>query len=96
MDQLSALDHNLYVGAVGDRKLDKIDKHAIVNWRKQKKKRGKKTKHLPRSNSGEINDLKRIVNLYKIYGNDNLALVNPAENPGVLQVRNRSAERRRI
>lgn len=96
MDQLSALDHNLYVGAVGDRRLDKIDKHAMVNWRKQKKRKGKKQKNLPRSNSGEINDLKRIVNLYKIYGNDNLALVNPAENPGVLQVRNRSAERRRI
>jgi hypothetical protein len=45
MGQLSALDHNLYIGAVGDKKLDKIDKHAIVNWRKQKKRKGKK-KHM--------------------------------------------------
>lgn len=45
MGQLSALDQNLYIGAVGDRKLDKIDKHAIVNWRKQKRKgKGKKGK----------------------------------------------------
>ena len=45
MGQLSALDHNLYIGSVGDKKLDKIDKHAIVNWRKQKKRKGKK-KHM--------------------------------------------------
>ena len=45
MGQLSALDQNLYIGAVGDRKLDKIDQHAIVNWRKQKRKgKGKKGK----------------------------------------------------
>ena len=80
---------------MGDKKLDKIDKHAIKHWRKSKKKRNTKNK-LRRSNSGEINDLKRIVELYKVYGNDNLALVNPAENPGILQVRNRSAEKRKI
>jgi hypothetical protein len=80
---------------MGDKKLDKIDKHAIKHWRKTKKKRNQKNK-LKRSNSGDINDLKRIVELYKIYGNDNLALVNPAENPGILQVRNRSAEKRKI
>lgn len=89
------LDQNVYINAMGDKKLDKIDKHAIKHWRKTKKKRNKKNK-MRRSNSGEINDLKRIVELYKLYGNDNLALVNPAENPGILQVRNRSAEKRKI
>lgn len=44
----------------------------------------------------ELNDLRKIVNLYKIYGNDNVALVNPAENPGVLLVRTRSAEKRKL
>ena len=43
-----------------------------------------------------MHDLKKIVDLYKIYGNDNIALVNPAENPGVLQVRTRSAEKRKL
>ena len=37
-----------------------------------------------------------MVNLYKIYGNDDIAMVNPAEDPGILQVRTRSAERRRL
>lgn len=77
------LDQNVYINAMGDKKLDKIDKHAIKHWRKTKKKKNRKNK-LRRSNSGEINDLKRIVELYKLYGNDNLALVNPAENPGIL------------
>ena len=38
----------------------------------------------------------KIVKLLKTYGNDNLALVNPAEKPGILQVRKRSAQKRRI
>lgn len=37
-----------------------------------------------------------MVSLYKIYGNDDIAIVNPAEEPGILQVRTRSAERRRL
>lgn len=51
---------------------------------------------MKRTEIEEFNDLKRIVDLYKIYGNDNIALVNPAENPGVLQVRTRSAEKRKL
>mmetsp|Transcript_38735 Transcript_38735/g.58913 ORF Transcript_38735/g.58913 Transcript_38735/m.58913 type:complete len:87 (-) Transcript_38735:686-946(-) len=84
------------IGVVGTKKLDKVDKYAIKNWRKNVKKRKKKKEEVRRSNSGEINDLKKIIGLYKLYGNDGLALVNPAENPGVLQVRKRSAERRKI
>ena len=40
--------------------------------------------------------MSKIVNLYKLYGNDSVALVNPAENPGILQVRTRSAEKRHL
>ena len=39
---------------------------------------------MKRTDGEELNDLKKIVDLYKIYGNDSIALVNPAENPGVL------------
>ncbi len=91
-----SLDYRLDIGVVGNKKLDKVDKYAIKNWRKNVKRRKKKKEEVRRSNSGEINDLRKIIGLYKIYGNDGLALVNPAENPGVLQVRKRSAERRKI
>ena len=43
-----------------------------------------------------LQDLSKMVNLYKIYGNDDIAMVNPADDPGILQVRTRSAERRRL
>ena len=46
--------------------------------------------------TGEVHDLKKIVDLYKMYGNEKLALVNPVENPKILQVRKRSAEKRKI
>ena len=41
-------------------------------------------------------DLSKMVNLYKMYGNDGITIVNPAENPGILQVRTRSAEKRHL
>lgn len=59
-------------------------------------KRSKKQGMLKVNDDDELHDLKKIVGLYKIYGNDNVALVNPAENPGVLLVRTRSAEKRKL
>lgn len=83
---------------MGERKIDKVNHFALQNWnkvnKKRKAKKGKTKRERPRS--GEINDLRKIVKLYKVYGNDNLALVNPVNNPGILQVRKRSAERRMI
>jgi hypothetical protein len=40
--------------------------------------------------------MEKIIELYKIYGNDKSALVNPAENRYVLEVRNREYEVNRV
>lgn len=77
------------------KQLDSVDKAAIKRWRKHVKKARKKGQ-LKQNDDVELHDLSKMVNLYKIYGNDAIALVNPAENPGILQVRTRSAEKRRI
>ncbi len=69
------------IGEIGA--VDALDKHAIKRWRKNVRK-ARKRGQLARSPSGELDDLKKIVNLYKVYGNDNTALVNPIEQPGVL------------
>ena len=95
----SVIDNNMQLGLVGERKIDKLNQYALQNWKKEgrRKRRPKnKPKAQPQEEVDDYNDLKKIVKLYKIYGNDQLALVNPAENPGILQVRKRSAERRRI
>ena len=40
--------------------------------------------------------MNKIIELYKIYGNDTTALVNPAENRFVLEVRDRGYEVNRL
>ena len=75
--------------------LDHLDRAAIKRWRKNVKKARKKGQ-LKQDDDVELHDLSKMVNLYKIYGNDKIALVNPAEAPGILQVRTRSAEKRRL
>lgn len=76
-----------------NQQLDAVDKAAIKRWRKNVKKARKKGQ-LKQDDNVELHDMSKIVHLYKIYGNDAVALVNPVENPGILQVRPRSAERR--
>ena len=89
--QLDLINQGIYL----PQNLDSVDKHAIKRWKKNQKKARKKGQ-LKNNDSTDLNDLAKIVNLYKIYGNDNIALVNPADNPGILQVRTRSAEKRMI
>ena len=63
--------------------------------KKRKGRAGEKV--LRRSNSGEIiNDLIKISKLYKVYGNDQVALVNPADRPGVIQVKKRAQIKDRV
>ena len=71
------------MGNISSQNIDAFDKHALARWKKTVKKCRKKGQ-LQRTDSDELTDLKKIVDLYKIYGNDGVALVNPAENPGVL------------
>jgi hypothetical protein len=80
---MSLLEAGLQMGNISSAALDAFDKQALKRWKKTVKKAAKKGK-MKRNEIEEFNDLKRIVDLYKIYGNDNIALVNPAENPGVL------------
>ena len=76
-------------------KLDTVDKNAIKRWRKNVTKARKKGQ-LKHDDGVLLQDLSKMVNLYKIYGNDDVAMVNPVENPGILQVRTRSAEKRHL
>lgn len=75
--------------------LDTVDKNAIKRWKKNVTKARKKGQ-LKHDEELLNHDLSKMVNLYKIYGNDEIAMVNPAENPGILQVRTRSAEKRHL
>ena len=93
--QLSLLEQGLYMGKISTSHLDAFDKQALKRWKKTVK-RSKKQGQLKVNDDDELHDLKKIVGLYKIYGNDNVALVNPAENPGMLLVRTRSAEKRKL
>ena len=77
------------------KQLDTVDKAAIKRWRKNVTKARKKGQ-LKFDDGVLLQDLSKMVNLYKIYGNDDIAMVNPADDPGILQVRTRSAERRRL
>ena len=83
------------MGNISSAALDAFDKQALKRWKKTVRKAAK-VGNMKRTDNEELNDLRKIVDLYKIYGNDNIALVNPAENPGVLQVRTRSAEKRKL
>lgn len=103
--QMSQFEQNIYIGAVAGNKIDTTDKDALISWHKSQMKKNKSKKgkvqgpghHLRRSNSGsQLNDIKKIAQLYHIYGSDNLALVHPAEQPGTLLVRKRSAQYRKI
>jgi len=38
----------------------------------------------------------KISKLYKIYGNDQVALVNPGDRPGIIQVKKRSQIKERV
>jgi hypothetical protein len=69
------------MNSLTSKKVDKLDQDAIRSW-KRKQKRRKNDKLRPES--AEIHDLRKIVDLYKMYGNDKLALVNPVENPKIL------------
>lgn len=85
--QMSQFEQNIYIGAVAGNKIDTTDKDALISWHKSQMKKNKTKKgqpkggaHLRRSNSGsQLNDIKKIAQLYQIYGSDNLALVHPAE-----------------
>jgi hypothetical protein len=84
---LSIVDNNMELGVVGERQIDRVNQYALKNWRKvnrkkKPKKRIRDERDLPEKD--ELNDLRKIVKLYKIYGNDKLALVNPVENQGIL------------
>ena len=84
---MSQFEQNIYIGAVAGNKIDTTDKDALISWHKSQMKKNKTKKgqpkggaHLRRSNSGsQLNDIKKIAQLYQIYGSDNLALVHPAE-----------------
>lgn len=41
-----------------------------------------------------IQDISKMVKLFKIYGNDEAVIVNPVENPGILEVRSTQVEKR--
>lgn len=75
------LDQGMF--APNGKNLDSVDKQAIRRWRRTVKKARKKGQ-LKHEDDLELRDLSKIVNLYKLYGNDAVALVNPAENPGIL------------
>ena len=51
---------------------------------------------LARSTSAEKQELDRITELYKLYGSDMSALVNPAHNPYLLKVQNRDHAERKL
>ena len=93
-DARNLLDHNTL--NIGDKKIDQVGKHAINSYLKNKSRRDAKNTKIKRSYSGNLRDVQKIVQVYAIYGNDKLALVNPREKPNILQVRERRAEKRRI
>ena len=76
-------------------KLDLMDRDALDNWRKNYEYLAKKN-NVQRSIESQKADMNKIIELYKIYGNDTTALVNPAENRFVLEVRDRGYEVNRL
>lgn len=63
------------------KKIDAVGKYAINQYLKNKQK---VKSNLKRSHSGNLRDVSKIVQIYSLYGNDNLALVNPRDKPGIL------------
>ena len=74
-------------------KLDHLDREALRRWYANAKQfaNGSKEKRTVKT------DVRRVVDLYKLYGSDQSALVNPSSDKLSLEVRNRStAEARQL
>ena len=74
-------------------KLDHLDREALRRWYANAKQfaNGPKEKRTVKT------DVRRVVDLYKLYGSDQSALVNPSSDKLCLEVRNRStAEARQL
>lgn len=72
-------------------KLDKVDQDALTHWYRN-------CKQLTKAMNIETpkkTEMKRIIELYKIYGSQKSVLVNAHENPFVLSVRDRNFELQR-
>ena len=89
IDQINAVSADAYG------KLDFMDRQALLNW-KTNFQHLEKINHLAKTIENKtysaVNGAK-IIGMYKIYGNENSTLVNPAENPFKLEVRDRDFER---
>jgi hypothetical protein len=70
-------------------KLDKLDQDALRAWHEHSKQLAKH-KGEKRGPKQQKIDLERVVNLYKIYGTGDNAIVNPASHPFHLTVKNRA------
>lgn len=70
--------HESYLGY-----LDLMDREALENWRSNVNYLNKVNK-LRETEGQQVNWLNRIVDMYKIYGTESVALVNPKENPYIL------------
>ena len=74
-----------------DPKLDNLDKDALRRWRNNVAKARKKG-DLKHDDGALVQDMSKMVKLFKIYGHDEAVIVNPVDNPGILQVRSTATE----
>lgn len=93
IDNISKLGKQTGVYVPKQKNLDNIDKDALRRWRKNVSKARKKGE-LKHDEEVLIQDISKMVKLFKIYGNDEAVIVNPVENPGILEVRSTQVEKR--
>lgn len=73
--------------------LDLLDRQALENWRKNVNQLNKLHRlRIPQEQQLAL--LAKIIDMYKIYGNNNTALVNPQDNPYILQIKDRDEVRK--
>lgn len=71
------------------RGVDHIDRKALENWVRDKRRVQKKKGLKPSNLNQESTGMSKIVNMYQLYGSNNTALVQPRDAPGQLVVWNR-------
>ena len=89
--QLDNPDFSTNIAALGKKYIDQVDAKALKRWYKNvRAKQGAGGKNSKKNSKAVINDMMKFGKLFNAYGNDQIAIVNPADRPDMIQIKNRS------
>ena len=91
-------DFSTNIAALGKKNIDQVDAKALKRWYKnvRAKQGGGKSKNAKKNSKAVINDMMKFGKLFNAYGNDQIAIVNPADRPDMIQIKNRSQIKERV